>query len=131
MIMSEKSISSLGTNIKRIRESKGISAYRLAKLADIGKSTISQIETGDRHNLNSSTVIKIAEALGVSTQDLMFEEGADEYIVNDLEDAILTVLSSDELTLDDEDVTKSEKDLIEQYLHKAITIIRSARSDLK
>jgi transcriptional regulator with XRE-family HTH domain len=126
-----KNISNLGVNIKRIRESKGISGYKLAKLAGLGKSTISQIETGDRHNLNSSTIIKIAEALGVSPQDLMFTEGEEEYVVNDFEDAVLTVLSSDELTIDSEKVTQSEKEIIEKYLSKAIDVIRIQRRDLR
>ncbi len=58
-------VSILGKNIKRIRELKGISAYRLAKDAHVGASTISEIESGIRQSLNSVSMRKIAEALDV------------------------------------------------------------------
>ena len=48
-------ISELGLNIRKIREIRKISAYELAKRANIGSSTISQIETGKRKTLKGDT----------------------------------------------------------------------------
>ncbi len=129
--MDKKAVSTLGKNIKKVRQRKKMSAYKLSRLSGVAASTISQIETGQRMHMNSPTLIKIAEALGVSAEDLLFNEGEIEFVVNDAEEAILVVLSSDELTIDNQKVTKEEKELIEKYLHKAIRIIRSTRRDLK
>lgn len=88
------SISILGLNIKRIREEKGISAYRLAKDANVGVSTISQIETGKRQSLNSKTAEKIATTLGVSVDELMTTESDVEYVVTDIEQTIKLIFTS-------------------------------------
>lgn len=126
-----KNISNLGLNIKRIRESKNMSAYKLAKEAHVGTSTISQIETGERQNLNSETLAKIVKVLGVKTEDLIFQQESNEYIVSDIEEAFEVVMSSDELTLDGIEIKKYEKELIERYIDKALNTIRNERKDLE
>ena len=121
------SASILGLNIKRIREEKGISAYRLAKDANVGVSTISQIETGKRQSLNSNTAEKIATTLGVSVDDLMATETNVEYVVTDVEQAIKLILSSDELLLDDIELNEIEKLQIESGLNATFALVRSQR----
>ena len=101
-------ISIVGQNIKRIRESRGLSAYKLAKLAQVGNTTISEIESGKRQNIKSDTLDKIAAALNVTTDDLLKVENSEEYIVQDIEDALDFLLSSDELTLKGENLTLAE-----------------------
>ncbi|AUN22290.1 transcriptional regulator [Clostridium botulinum] len=122
------SISILGLNIKRIREEKGISAYRLAKDANVGVSTISQIETGKRQSLNSKTAEKIATTLGVSVDELMTTETDVEYVVTDIEQTIKLILSSDELVLDDIELNDTEKLQIESALNATFAMIRNQRN---
>ncbi|GAA0735355.1 helix-turn-helix transcriptional regulator [Clostridium oceanicum] len=120
-------ISIMGLNIKKIREKKGMSAYRLAKDAKVGVSTISQIESGKRQSLNSNTAEKIANTLNVSVDELMATETNKEYIVTDIEQTIKLILSSDELLLDDLELTDTEKLQIESALNATFTLIRNQR----
>lgn len=120
----------LGQNIKRIRETKGLSGTKLAKQAGVGASTISQIENGTRKSLSTATLSKIARVLEVSTQELLFETGKNEFVVEDIKESLQVLLSSDELTLDKIELSASEKNLIELYMNKALSVIRMQRSDL-
>jgi len=70
--MSNKnSISKIGKNIKRIRQKKGISQDRLSKRADLALNTIVNIESGKSPNPTIETLQKIANAFGVSIEDLI------------------------------------------------------------
>jgi transcriptional regulator with XRE-family HTH domain len=55
--------------LKRLRKAKGLSQAKLAVLADLDPSTVSQIETGARR-ANTRTLERLAEALGVEARDL-------------------------------------------------------------
>ncbi|MEW9093987.1 MAG: helix-turn-helix transcriptional regulator [Clostridiaceae bacterium] len=121
-------ISILGLNIKKIRKEKGISAYRLAKDAKVGASTISQIESGKRQSLNSATIEKIANVLGVSVDDLMATEANTEYVVTDIEQTISLILSSDELVLDDIELSKNEKEQLNTGIKLVLESIRRQRN---
>jgi len=61
----------LSKNLKRLREKKGLSQDRLAKLADIANNTIIKIEQGENINPRLDTLKKIAKALGVSVDILI------------------------------------------------------------
>jgi transcriptional regulator with XRE-family HTH domain len=61
----------LSKNLKKLREQKGLSQDRLAKLADIANNTIIKIEQGENKNPTLDTLKKLAEALGVSVDDLI------------------------------------------------------------
>ena len=61
----------IGKNIRKYRLQKKISQDRLSKLADVAFHTITKIESGDTPNPTIETVKKIADALGVSLDDLM------------------------------------------------------------
>ncbi|NWK11751.1 helix-turn-helix domain-containing protein [Clostridium cadaveris] len=125
-----KTISTLGINIKKEREKNGFTQYRLAQISGVSTTTLSQIESGDRQNLSTVTLSKLADALNVTAQDLLFEEGNNEFIATDIEETISLILSGDELTLDNIDLSKEEKTIIEMYFEKALKIIRIQRSDL-
>ena len=56
----------IGQKIIELRKKKGWSQYRLFKEAQIGQSTLSQIESGIKKHPNTVTLQKIAKALGVS-----------------------------------------------------------------
>jgi transcriptional regulator with XRE-family HTH domain len=57
-------------SLARLRKSKGYSQRSLAKKAGTSSSTIYEIEVG-RHSPNPTTLIKLANALGVSTEEVM------------------------------------------------------------
>ena len=60
----------LAKNLKKLREKNGLSQDRLAKLADVANNTIIKIEQGENINPTLATLKKIAEALGVSLDEL-------------------------------------------------------------
>ena len=61
----------LSTNLKKLREKKGLSQDRLAKLADIANNTIIKIEQSKNVNPRLDTLKKIAKALEVSVDNLI------------------------------------------------------------
>jgi transcriptional regulator with XRE-family HTH domain len=60
----------LAKNLKKLREQKGLSQDRLAKLADVANNTIIKIEQGENINPTLDTLKKIAKALGVGLDEL-------------------------------------------------------------
>ena len=66
-----KEISIITKNIKKCRTKLGISQDKLSKLAGITLHTITKIESGATPDPRIETVKKIADALGVSIDDLM------------------------------------------------------------
>ncbi len=67
----EKNKSKIGSKIKKLRLELGISQDTLSKKADLAFHTISKIEAGSTPDPRIETVKKIADALGVSLDDLM------------------------------------------------------------
>jgi len=66
-----KNKAGIGENIRKYRLQKDMSQDRLSKLADVAFHTIVKIESGETPNPTIETVRKIADALGVSIDDLM------------------------------------------------------------
>ena len=64
-------MSTIGKNIKRLRQEKGISQDKLSKLADLSLNTVVKIELEDSPNPTIETVQRIAKALEVSVDDLL------------------------------------------------------------
>ena len=64
-------MSTIGKNIKRFRQDKGLSQDKLSKLADLSLNTVVKIELDDSPNPTIETVQKIAKALEVSVDDLL------------------------------------------------------------
>ena len=56
--------------IREIRESKGMTQAELCKRSGITRATIWKLETGENEVTTSSTLIKIADALGVTVGEL-------------------------------------------------------------
>lgn len=65
-----KQTNPLGRNLKSLREKRGLSQDRLAKLADVSNNTIIGIEQDENPNPTLETLKKIAKALEVSIDDL-------------------------------------------------------------
>lgn len=61
----------LAKNLRNLREKKGFSQDRLAKLADVANNTIIKIEQGENMNPTLDTLKKIAGALDVSIEELL------------------------------------------------------------
>jgi len=66
-----KEKSTIGENIKKYRKKLEISQDSLSKKANLAFHTIAKIEVGATPNPTIGTVKKIADALGVSLDDLM------------------------------------------------------------
>ena len=60
----------VGSNVRRIREKKGLSQERLAEISGFSQQYISGLEKGDR-NPTVITVYELAAALRVSHMDLL------------------------------------------------------------
>lgn len=52
------------SELKRVREDKGLSLSDLQNITGIDRSTLSKLETGQRANYTLETVLRYAEALG-------------------------------------------------------------------
>ncbi len=68
--MSKKK-TTIGDNIRKYRNKLGISQDVLSKRANLAFHTIAKIEAGSTPDPRIETVKKIADALGVSLDDLM------------------------------------------------------------
>ena len=64
-------MSTIGKNIKRLRQEKGLSQDKLSKLADLSLNTVVKIELDDNPNPTIETVQRIAKALTVAVDDLL------------------------------------------------------------
>lgn len=67
-------LKALGSRIRAVRESRGLSIRDLAELAGINKSQIVRIESG-QSDPHYTTLLRIARALEVNVGD--FTDGAD------------------------------------------------------
>lgn len=64
-------MSTIGKNIKRFRQDKGLSQDKLSKLSDLSLNTVVKIELDDTPNPTIETMQRIAKALDVSVDDLL------------------------------------------------------------
>lgn len=64
-------MSNIQKTLRRLREEKGLSQEKLARLADVANNTIIKIEVGKNQNPTLDTLKKIANALEVSVDDLI------------------------------------------------------------
>ena len=60
----------LGQNLKKIRTRKNITQIEIAKILGADRSFVSNIENG-KNNPTLSTITSLAQALGVSTTELL------------------------------------------------------------
>ncbi len=64
-------MSNICKNLRKIREKKGLSQERLARLADVANNTVIKIEAGKNQNPTLDTLQKLSKALEVSVDDLI------------------------------------------------------------
>ena len=61
----------LANNIKKLREAKGLSQEKLARLADVANNTLIKMESGENQNPTLNSLKKVAKALDVSVDVLI------------------------------------------------------------
>jgi transcriptional regulator with XRE-family HTH domain len=61
----------ISDNLKKLREKKGYSLEKVARLADLSLNTIVKIENGVNQNPTIETLNKIAKALEVGVDSLI------------------------------------------------------------
>ena len=61
----------ISENLKKLREKKGYSLEKVARLADLSLNTIVKIENGVNQNPTIETLTKIAKALKAKMEDLI------------------------------------------------------------
>ncbi len=64
-------MSTIGRNIKKLRNEMGISQDKLSKLADISLNTVVKLELGESPNPTLETIQKISNALSISIDELV------------------------------------------------------------
>lgn len=60
----------LGDNLKKIRTKKGITQIEISKKLGVNRSFVSNLENG-KTNPTLATITKLAQVLGVSTNELL------------------------------------------------------------
>jgi transcriptional regulator with XRE-family HTH domain len=69
--MNKSSGNKLAEIVKKLREEKGLSQEKLARLADVSNNTIVNIEAGKQNNPTIETLKRIAKALEISVDELI------------------------------------------------------------
>jgi len=64
-------MSTIQKTLRKLRETKGLSQEKLARLADVANNTIIKIESGKNQNPTLDTLKKISKALDVSVDELI------------------------------------------------------------
>ena len=62
----------ISENIKKMRTKLGLTQDDLAKKADVKYTTLMKVESGSVNKPSVQTMAKIAKALGVSIEDLLY-----------------------------------------------------------
>jgi len=62
----------ISTNIKKLRADKGYSLEKIARISDLSLNTVVKIESGVNKNPTIETLTKIANALDVKVDDLIY-----------------------------------------------------------
>lgn len=63
-------MSTISKNLRKLREDKGLSQEKLARLSDVANNTVVKIEAGKNQNPTLDTLKKIAKALNISIDEL-------------------------------------------------------------
>ena len=75
--MAEKTPSIVGRNVRRLRESLGMSGNALAKAAGMAQSQVWDLEAGRTQNPTAPVLQALARALGVTVDALLQEDPQD------------------------------------------------------
>ena len=64
-------MSNITKTLRKLRETKGLSQEKLARLADVANNTLIKMESGENQNPTLDTLKKVAKALNVSVDELI------------------------------------------------------------
>jgi transcriptional regulator with XRE-family HTH domain len=125
----------IGEEVRRRREDLGLTGAQLAARAGMAPSAVSQIETGKRMP-NFTSVIKLAEALGLSVGDL-FPKGQValplDYFVADAPLGEEVLFHEEYTTNDVEAVMARAQDVMRkarsQYVHGEVSLVLEIDDD--
>jgi len=62
----------LSENIKKLRQERGLSQDKLAKMADVTLTTLVKLESGANNNPTIKTITRITKALDVRIDELVY-----------------------------------------------------------
>lgn len=65
----------MGYKIKHFREERAMTQEELAQKSGVSRGTISALENEESKNATTSTLMKLASALGVTLDELFFTQG--------------------------------------------------------
>lgn len=98
-----------GDQLKKLRESRGMTVNQLAMYSGISAASISRYETGDRGTPKPPTIEKLAKGLKIDYKELMRVAGY-------YEDPDEEVEKADEIFLKDiDELELTEEQIIEKY----------------
>jgi transcriptional regulator with XRE-family HTH domain len=80
-------ITTLGINIRTLREKKGWSLKKLKEISGVGYATLHDIESGKSQNITSTNLAKVAKALDTTSDDLLDIESV-ELVVGDISETV-------------------------------------------
>ncbi|MFB0958959.1 hypothetical protein SDC9_199442 [bioreactor metagenome] len=75
----------ISDNLKKYREEKGLSMNALARMAAVSPSYIHDIEHGKKLNPSQDVMMRLADALGISIEVLIYGKEVEEQEIGDLE----------------------------------------------
>lgn len=64
----------MGYKIKELREARKMSQEELSEKSGVSRGTISALENGSARNTTSKTLLKLAQALNTSVDQIFFAE---------------------------------------------------------
>lgn len=56
--------------LKEVRKDRGISRLKLSEMSGISRTTLTKIENNEEVNVNTRTIAKLAEVLGVKPSEI-------------------------------------------------------------
>lgn len=71
----EIDIAAVGARLREARERRGYGSAELDIMAEVGRGTVSRIESGDRPEVSAVVLAKIADAVGVRLDWLIYGRG--------------------------------------------------------
>lgn len=78
VVVLDHTSSNLATNLKRLREARGLTQLGLAELSGVPRPTLANLESGSA-NPTLSVLLKVADALQASVEQLIATTGATRY----------------------------------------------------
>ncbi len=64
-------MSNISKTLRKLREQKGLTQEKLARLADVSNNTVIKIEAGKNQNPTLETLKRLAKALDITVDDLI------------------------------------------------------------